>query len=76
VLREFFYDTVNFDPGALRLAIEFVGTDHLVAGSDYPHMIGSLDAMLSSVRGLGLDAEDEAAVLGGTAARLLGIEGG
>ncbi|MDP2479127.1 MAG: amidohydrolase family protein [Candidatus Palauibacterales bacterium] len=75
VLREFYYDTVNFDPAALRLAIEFAGTDHLVAGSDYPHMIGSMDAMLSSVRGLGLAAGEEAAVLGENAVRLLGFEG-
>jgi aminocarboxymuconate-semialdehyde decarboxylase len=74
VLREFYYDTVNFDPAALRLAIEFAGTDHLLAGSDYPHMIGSLDAMLSSIRALGLGAEEEAAVLGGNAVRLLGFD--
>src|SRR5690606_15823351 len=38
-LRNFYYDTVNFDPAALRLAIEFAGADHVLAGSDYPHMI-------------------------------------
>ncbi len=75
-LRAFYYDTVNFDPAALRLALEFAGVDHLLAGSDYPHMIGSLAKMQSSIRGLGLDAESESAVLGANAARILGLEPG
>lgn len=72
VLREFHYDTVNFDPACLRLAIEFAGVDRILAGSDYPHMIGSLDRMLESIRSLGLSPEEEAKVLGGNAERLLG----
>ena len=71
VLREFYYDTVNFDPGCLRLAIEFAGVDHILAGSDYPHMIGSLRKMVSSIRSLGLPPADEARILGRNAARLL-----
>jgi aminocarboxymuconate-semialdehyde decarboxylase len=74
VLKEFYYDTVNFDPDSLRLALSFAGPDRILAGSDYPHMIGSIDKMLSSIRGLGLSKEDEAKVLGLNAARLL--EGG
>lgn len=72
VLKGFYYDTVNFDPGSLRLAIDFAGVDHILAGSDYPHMIGSIPKMLDSIRGLGLSAEDEAKILGGNAAALLG----
>jgi aminocarboxymuconate-semialdehyde decarboxylase len=72
-LTRFYYDTVNFDPACLRLALEFAGADHLVAGSDYPHMIGSLQKMRSSLASLGLSPEDEAAVLGGNARRILGL---
>ncbi|MFQ5678778.1 MAG: amidohydrolase family protein [Gemmatimonadota bacterium] len=71
VLRGFCYDTVNFDPAALRLAIEFAGADRLLAGSDYPHMIGSPERMIGSIRALGLPAAEEAKVLGGNALRLL-----
>ncbi len=70
-LRGFHYDTVNFDPRCLRLAVEFAGHEHVLAGSDYPHRIGSLEGMLASVRGLGLPPDQEAAILGGNAARLL-----
>jgi aminocarboxymuconate-semialdehyde decarboxylase len=70
-LKRFYYDTVNFDPEALRLAIAFAGVDQILAGSDYPHQIGSIPRMLSSLRSLGLPAADEAKILGGNAARLL-----
>ena len=55
------------------LALDFAGADRLLAGSDYPHMIGSLDKMKASIAALELPPEDEAKVLGGNAARLLGI---
>jgi aminocarboxymuconate-semialdehyde decarboxylase len=72
-LKEFYYDTVNFDPNALRLAIDFAGTDHLLAGSDYPHQIGSLERMLESIERLDLSESERGQVLGGNAARLLGV---
>jgi len=72
-LKEFYYDTVNFDPAALRLALAFAGPRQLLAGSDYPHRIGSLGSMLDSVRRLDVSAEDRALILGGNAARLLGL---
>jgi aminocarboxymuconate-semialdehyde decarboxylase len=72
-LKEFYYDTVNFDPTALQLAIDFAGVDHLVAGSDYPHMIGSLEKMLFSIEQLGLDDVDKAKILGANTTRLLDL---
>jgi len=70
-LKNFYYDTVNFDVNALRLAIEFAGTDHLVAGSDYPHQIGSLREMVGSIAQLDISDADKAAIYGGNAARIL-----
>ncbi|HYM68550.1 MAG TPA: amidohydrolase family protein, partial [bacterium] len=67
------YDTVNFDTNALRLAIEFAGADHLLAGSDYPHQIGSIPKMLESLRALPVADNVKAGILGGNAARLLGV---
>jgi aminocarboxymuconate-semialdehyde decarboxylase len=73
-LREFYYDTVNFNQGALALAIEFAGADHILAGSDYPHQIGSIPSMLDAIGKLPVSAEQRAGILGSNAARLLGME--
>ena len=72
-LKRFHYDTVNFDPNALRLAIEFAGVDQILAGSDYPHQIGTITGMLSSIDALELNQKDKAKVLGGNAARVYGV---
>jgi len=72
-LKEFYYDTVNFDLNALRLAVDLVGADRILAGSDYPHLIGSLGKMKDSIRGLALSPEDEAKIFGGNAKRILGL---
>jgi len=70
-LRDFYYDTVNFDPACLKLALDFAGAGRVIAGSDYPHMIGSLSKMKSSIASLGLSAEDEETA--GNARELLGL---
>ena len=72
-LKDFYYDTVNFDPACLALALGFAGPDHIVAGSDYPHMIGSLSKMVSCIEGMPISEEERAQVRGGNAARILGL---
>jgi aminocarboxymuconate-semialdehyde decarboxylase len=72
-LRNFYFDTVNFDPSAIRLAIDFAGPERILAGSDYPHQIGSIPLMKESLEKTGLDSETKARILGGNAARLLGL---
>jgi aminocarboxymuconate-semialdehyde decarboxylase len=70
-LRQFYYDTVNFDPRAIQLAIAFAGADHVLAGSDYPHQIGSIPLMLESIAALKISDADRAAILGGNAKCLM-----
>jgi len=72
--RNCWYDTVNFEPGALRCAIEFAGADHVVLGTDYPHQIGDMEKAVRVVSGLPIPADDRAAILGGNAARLLKLD--
>ena len=70
---QFYYDTVNFNLDALKLALAFAGPSHLLAGSDYPHQIGSIPKMIESLRALPVSDADRAAIMGGNAAALLGI---
>jgi aminocarboxymuconate-semialdehyde decarboxylase len=45
--------------------------DHILAGSDYPHQIGSIPKMLDSIQSLEISNQDKTAIYGGNAARLL-----
>jgi aminocarboxymuconate-semialdehyde decarboxylase len=72
-LKTWYYDTVNFDVRALALAIEFAGARHVLAGSDYPHLIGSVRGMLESIGGLELPDEKKTAILGANACELMSL---
>ena len=72
-LKAFYYDTVNFNPDAVKFAISFAGVDHILAGSDYPHQIGSIPLMLETIEKLELNEDSRKKILGGNAARLLGL---
>ncbi len=72
-LKNFYFDTVNFDPKCLELALDFAGPSQILAGSDYPHKIGSLEMMIESLNALDISADDRAAIMGGNTTRLLGL---
>ena len=70
-LRSFHYDTCVYDPQVLKVLIERVGVDRLVMGSDYP--VGEADPV-GWLKSAGVAGDDLAAITGGNAARLLGLE--
>jgi aminocarboxymuconate-semialdehyde decarboxylase len=74
-LKKFYYDTVNFNQGALKLAIDFAGADHILAGSDYPHQIGSIPMMLDAIAALPVTDEEREGIRWRNAAGLLGLKG-
>jgi aminocarboxymuconate-semialdehyde decarboxylase len=75
-LRQIYFDTLVYKPECLHHLIEQVGATQVVLGTDYPFDMGSYDVhgLLENVRGL--SEEDRSAILGGNAARLLGLEAG
>jgi aminocarboxymuconate-semialdehyde decarboxylase len=72
-LRRFHYDTVVFDPAVLRELVAFAGADRVLLGSDYPFDMADARPA-DTVAAAGLDPDEERAILGGNAARLLGLE--
>jgi aminocarboxymuconate-semialdehyde decarboxylase len=72
-LRHFYFDTVNFDPRALRFAADFGGVGQLLGGSDYPHAIGSIDLMKESINKAGFTSTECAQVMAGNARRVYGL---
>ena len=71
-LKRLYYDTVSFSPAALRLARDQVGAEHLVMGSDYPHLLGSIDRAVSSIEALDIPQADKERIFSGTARQILG----
>jgi aminocarboxymuconate-semialdehyde decarboxylase len=72
-LKQFYYDTVNFNPSNVRLALDFAGPDRILAGSDYPHQIGSIPLMIETIRNLDVSADVREKIFGRNAVTLLGL---
>ena len=70
-LRRLYYDTVSFSAPSLELALKQVGADHLVMGSDYPHLLGSIERSVSSVESLDIPKAHKEAILSGNAKGIL-----
>jgi aminocarboxymuconate-semialdehyde decarboxylase len=72
-MRDFYYDTVNFFTPAFRCAIEAVGTERLVLGTDYPFFHGrdNLGHVLEVMDEAGLSAEEREDICSRNALALL-----
>lgn len=65
--RQLYYDTACFYGPALAMALQIVGPDHVLLGTDDPF----IGADTRHVEDLPVSADDKALILGGNAARLL-----
>ncbi|MSQ51426.1 MAG: amidohydrolase [Betaproteobacteria bacterium] len=69
-MRRFFYDTVVYNVDMLEFLARKIGPDRIVLGSDYP--VGE-ENMVAFVKGAKLSSAAKQMILGGNAARLLGL---
>jgi aminocarboxymuconate-semialdehyde decarboxylase len=67
IARQFWYDTILYDPASLSFLSNAVGIDHIVVGSDYPFSIRQKQPGAFATRALG-----DGAVLGENALAFLG----
>lgn len=74
-LARLHYDTVVHDADLLRSLVSYAGSDHVLLGTDRPFDMGT-PRPVEEVRALALPGADEAAILGGNAARLMDLEAG
>ncbi len=73
-IKRLYVDTMSFHPPTIRCAIDTIGIDHIVMGSDFPPVPEPVKRTVDTVKALSLSKEDEAKVLGGNAARLFKIK--
>ena len=70
-LKRLYYDPVSFSPHTLTMARNMVGADHMVMGSDYPHLLGSIDRAVSSIEDLDIRQEEKEEIFSGTALKII-----
>jgi len=71
-LKRFYFDTLTYDAGLLKDLVAYVGAEHVLLGSDYPFDMG-VQQPAETLKALGLSSADNAKILGGNAAGLLGL---
>ena len=70
-LKQLYYDTVSFSPYTLKMVRDMVGADHMVMGSDYPHLLGSIDRAVTSIEGLQVTEQEKEEIFSGNALSIL-----
>jgi aminocarboxymuconate-semialdehyde decarboxylase len=77
--RRFYVDTADHPASTLRCVKDFFGADRMVLGTNYPYGPEEgcvlVKNSLKAIDGLGLDATERKKILGGNAAKILGIGG-
>ena len=70
-LKKLYYDTVTFSPYTLNTLRDWVGADHMAMGSDYPHLLGSIERSVTSIQGLNIPEKEKQQIFSGTALSIL-----
>jgi len=70
-LKRLYYDSVNFNPHMWTMVRDMIGADHMVMGSDYPHLLGSIDRAVSSIQSLDVPDDEKQQVFSRTALSIL-----
>jgi aminocarboxymuconate-semialdehyde decarboxylase len=77
--RRFYVDSADHPASTLRCVKDFFGADRIVLGTNYPYGPEEgcvlVKNSLKAIDGLGLDAAEREKILGGNAAKILGIGG-
>ena len=72
-MQQLYFDSLIYTTENLRHLVETVGADRIVIGTDFPFAMGNTESVDHVLSVPGLTPKEQEAMLGGTAAALLGI---
>jgi len=75
-VRKLYWDTILHNPDALGYVVQHFGAEHVLLGSDFPFDMGPDDPVADVEAVATLNDEQRRAILGKTAAQLLGVARG
>ncbi len=73
-VKRFYVDSAVFDPGALRLLADVMGTDRIMLGSDYPFPLGEQSIGKLVAEQPGFSDADKQAIYAGNAVEFFGLQ--
>lgn len=68
--KQVYVDSISYFVPAMKCCLEFMGSDHILLGTDYAHSIGNLENAIDWVKKFDLPKKETDKILGGNAAKL------
>ena len=72
--KNVYVDAISFHLPAMKCALEFLGPDHILMGTDYAHPIGGPERVVGFIKDLGLPEEDTEKILRKNAVKLFKLD--
>ncbi|MBS4026716.1 MAG: amidohydrolase [Clostridia bacterium] len=70
-IKQFYYDAVSLNLPAMKCAYEIAGPDRILFGTDYPHVIGDTQQVISCIQDMPISAEHKELIFSGNAKKIL-----
>ena len=70
-LKKLYFGTVASSPYTVNMVRDLIGTDHIALGTDYPHLLGSIDGAVETIEAMRIPDVEKQRMFGGTALQIL-----
>lgn len=70
-LKKLYYGTVSTSPYTVSMVRDMIGTDHIALGTDYPHLLGSIDGSVETIESMRIPDVEKQRIYSGTALEIL-----
>ena len=61
----------GFEPIHVNMVRDLIGTDHIALGTDYPHLLGSIDGSVETIEAMRIPNVEKQRIFSGTAMEIL-----